>query len=113
MRHDPAAPYFPIYFIIWALLGLIGTLWIRSRPTPQEKKKWFDRFVIVMGIFIAGFTCFVAVLWKQYLIIPFVLVAGSVISILNIRNVRYCEECGKKSSSRTSSYCPHCGHYLK
>ena len=71
MKHDPAAPYFPIYLVVFVLLAITSTLWVHTRTTPQEKKKWFDRSVIVTGGFVVGFMCFVAVLWQQYFIIPF------------------------------------------
>jgi hypothetical protein len=86
MKPDPAATYFPYYFVIWALLGISSWLWIRSRQTPQEKKKWFDRFCIVIGMFVTGFICFTLVLWKQYFGIPIFLAAGVAITILNLRN---------------------------
>ena len=114
MKPDPAAPYFPLYFIGWAFLAVFTWLWIRSRPTAQEKKLWSDRMSIIGAVFVGGFMCFALALWKQYFAIPIVAGVVTLIAYLNVRNTFYCESCGKRSSSSQNSFadsfhCPHCG----
>jgi predicted RNA-binding Zn-ribbon protein involved in translation (DUF1610 family) len=116
MRIDPST-CFPYYFVVWALLGVFSWLWVRSRPTPQEKKKWSDRSSMISGVFVTGFICFILILREQYFAIPFFLAVGIVIVVLNRRNTFYCDACGKYSFTRnpfsSSFHCPHCGHRLR
>ena len=118
MKADPAAPYFPFYFVGWALLALFTWLWIRSRPTAQEKKLWWDRMSIIGAVFVGGFLCFTLALWKQYFAIPICAGFITLIAYLNVRNTFYCGSCGKRASSSQnwfadSFHCPHCGHKLR
>ena len=117
MKVDPAAPVFVAYFIVWAVLAIVSSLHIRSRQTPQEKKKWFDRWCLVSAAFATGSVCLILVLWKQYFGIPLFLAAGIGITILNLRNTFYCTSCGKRSRPQNwfanTFYCPHCGAQLK
>lgn len=119
MKPDPAAVYFPYYFGVWALLGLVSYGLINSQPTAQEKKKWSDRLSVIMGIFVVGFACFVMILWKQYAGIPIAIAAGIGIGYLTLHCTFYCDSCGKRSQSQnwfspqSEFHCPHCGHKLK
>ena len=118
MKADPAAPYFPIYFVGWALLAVFTWLWIHSRPTAEKKKLWWDRMSIMAAVFVGGFMCFALALSKQYIAIPICVGFAALIAYLNVRNTFYCESCGKRSSSSLhwfadSFHCPHCGHKLR
>jgi predicted RNA-binding Zn-ribbon protein involved in translation (DUF1610 family) len=117
MNSGPAVSYFPLYFAGWAFLAIFSWLWIRSRPTPQEKKLWSDRMSIIAAVFVTGFICFVLVLWRQYAAIPIAAASGALIAYLNVRNTFYCDACGKRSTSHIwftrSVHCPHCGHKLR
>ena len=118
MKPDPAAQYFPFYCAGCAILALSSWLWVRSRPTPQEKKLWSDRTSIIGDVFVVGFMCFFLVLWRQYIAVPIFIAFGVFIAYLNIRNMFYCDSCGKRSTSSygwstRSFHCPHCGHKLR
>ena len=116
MNPDPAAGYFPYYFAVWAMLAIFSWLWIRTRPTPCEKKRWSDRVTVLSSVFVTSFICFVLVLWKQYAAIPIFIAAGALIVFLNLRNSFYCDNCGKESQARSFSssfHCRHCGHKLR
>ena len=91
-------------------------------PFPEdtkEKKIWFDRPNIAMGVFVVGFACFDSSLWKQYAIIPFFVGCGAVIAYLNLRFTFFCDKCGKKSTSQkwfspnAAYHCPNCGKQLR
>jgi predicted RNA-binding Zn-ribbon protein involved in translation (DUF1610 family) len=115
MNPDPAAGHFPYYFAVWAMLAVFSWLWIRTRPTPREKKRWSDRVTVLGSVFVTGFI-FVLILWKQYAAIPIFIAVGALIGFLNLRNNFYCDDCGKRSQARSLSssfYCPHCGHQLR
>ena len=117
MKNDPDAILFIAFAIVWGILALGSTLHVRSRPTPQEKKKWFDRWAIAAGVIFIGVVILLLISWKQYLSIPvwMVLVAG--IIFLTIRNTYFCSTCDKRSRSNDwfgkSYHCPHCGHRLR
>ena len=116
MKPDPAGQYFPFYLVGWAFLAIFTWLWIRSRPTPQEKKLWSDRMAIIVAVFVTGFMSFVLVSWRQYSSIPIFVAFGALITYLNIRNTRYCESCGRRVRSLSwftrSAHCPYCGNKL-
>lgn len=117
IKEDPAAPCFLAYFIIGTILSVGSWLHIRSRPTPQGKKRWFDRWCIFNGIFVAGFMCLILVIWKHYVWIPLFLAAGLGITFLNLRHTYFCGSCGKRSESQKwfsdTFHCPHCGTQLR
>ena len=117
MKEDPAALMFSAYFIVWAVLVIASWVHVRSRSTPQEKKKWYDRWCIITGIVVTGWICLILLIWKQYIGIPLLLAGGIAITLLNLRNTFYCGSCGKQSHSQTWSsklfHCPHCGVQLK
>jgi hypothetical protein len=117
MTPDPVEPYVPIYLIGVAAIGIGSWVLIRSRATAKEKKKWADRAVIVSGVFVIGFSCFMLVMWKHYFWLPIAIGAGVLISYLNIRNTFYCDRCGKRSFCQIwfsdTFHCPHCGNKLR
>jgi DNA-directed RNA polymerase subunit RPC12/RpoP len=117
MKEDPAAPVFVAYFLIFAILAVGSWLHIRSRPTPHEKKRWFDRWCIIIGAFVTGSVCLILVIWERYIGIPLFIAAGIGITIMNLRNTYYCASCGKRSFSQNwfckTFHCPHCGTKLK
>jgi Na+/H+ antiporter NhaD/arsenite permease-like protein len=117
MKEDPASPMFLAYLVGWVVLAVGSWLHVRSRPTPQEKKRWSDRWCILAGIFVTVFMCLILVVWKQYVGIPIFLAAGIGITLLNLRNTYYCESCGKRSFAQNwfskTFHCPHCGTQLK
>ncbi len=117
MNEDPAALIFFAYFIIWAILAVGSWLHVRSRPNSQEKKKWFDRWCIIGGVFVTGSICLILVVWKEYLGIPLFFAVGVAITVLNVRNTYFCDACGKRAFSQNwfskAFYCPHCGTQLR
>ena len=118
MTPDPTAKYFPYYIAIWVALAVGSWLVIRSQPTPRDKKRWSDRVAIVAGVFVTGFICWFLILWKDYVGIPIFMGAGILITVLNVRNTFYCDNCGRRSLSQKwfssgSFFCPHCGHQLR
>lgn len=117
MKEDPPSPVFLAYVLCWVVLAVWSWLHIRSRPTPQEKKKWFDRWCIIVGAFVMGFMGLIAVMWKLYILMPLFLAVGVGIVTLNLRNTYFCGSCGKRAFSQNwfskTFHCPHCGERLK
>lgn len=117
MKTDSIALYFPYFMIVWAMFGLSTWLWIRSRPTADEKKLWHLRMTVSSGIVFALFVVFVLISWGQYfpllIVLPFIVL----ITYLNLRFTFFCGSCGKMSHSQqwfSSTYhCPECGNKLR
>ena len=119
MKENVTVPLLVFYFCGWVLIGLVSWVLIKSRSTPKEKKVWFDRMSVTMGIFVVGCMCLGAVLWKQYVIIPFFVGFGALTGYLNVRFTFFCDRCGKKSTSqnwfspKAAFHCPNCGNQLR
>jgi cytochrome bd-type quinol oxidase subunit 2 len=117
MKENSDGLIFLVYMILWGILAMWSWLHIRSRPTSQEKKKWFDRWCIIAGAFVVGVMCLILVMWKQYSGIPFVLAGGIGITMLNLRNTYYCGSCGKRAFLQNwfskAFHCPHCGERIR
>lgn len=90
---------------------------IRSQTSPEEKKKWFDRYAWLLGAFVAGTGG--AILVSQGNLIGSaltILILGTMVW-LRIRGSFFCGACGKFSATRNwfakEFRCPHCDNRLK
>jgi Na+/H+ antiporter NhaD/arsenite permease-like protein len=117
MKETPSFLFYAAYVVVLSILAFGSWLQLRSRPTPQEKKKVHDRWAIITGVFVTGFMCLILGMWKSYFGIPLLLAGGLGITFLNLRNTFYCTSCGKRSESKDWFFkifhCPHCGTQLK
>lgn len=117
MKWDPATPYFPYFAVAWLLLGGGSWLWMRSRPTVEEKRRWHLRVMVGSNVIFGLFATLVFISWGQFgpmlIVLPFL----ALITYLNLRFTFFCDSCGKMSRSQewfSSTYhCPHCGHKLR
>lgn len=101
---------FAIFFVVWILLG-IGS-WLFYRTASYETKKFSHPFmVIAFGIIFAGF-----VEWSSDGKVPlFFLAAIVLITVLNIRNIRFCPRCNATLYNQGFSrprFCSKCGANL-
>jgi hypothetical protein len=117
MNPDPAAPIFIVYIVIWIALAIGSTVHLRSLRNPKDKKKWVDRYTLIVGAFVIGTMCIISILWENYTIMPLFVIFGAVIVFLNLRCSFYCDSCSKRSRMQnpfaSTFHCPHCGHKLK
>jgi hypothetical protein len=107
----------PFFMVAWVALGIGSWLFIRSRPSVDEKRLWHRRITIGSGVLFGLFLAYTFVAWRQpfvmFIFLPFL----GLIIYLNLRFTFFCDACGKTSHSQqwfSSSYhCPSCGHKLR
>ena len=106
--------YFWIFFVFWAILGLGSFLFFQFYKNTKIKKKVLPVFVIFAGLIFMSFVVFMAgfsyeVLW---IMVP----AIALISFLNIRNTKFCDNCGKMIYNNNwfskQEFCSKCGMKL-
>ncbi len=116
-RPDPAASLFLPFMLAWVALGVASWLWIRSRPSVEEKRTWMRRLNVVSGVVFGAFLIVVFVLWRAYIGLLIFLPFLALIIYLRDRFTFICDQCGKTSQSMewfSSTYhCPKCGHKLR
>ena len=117
MKPDPMAPYFPVFMVTWIGLGIASWVWIRSRPSVDEKRLWYRRVTIAAGVIFGAFITFTLAQWHQPFALLILLPAIVPITFLNLRITFFCNACGKMTRSHNSFsatyYCPRCGHQLR
>lgn len=102
---------------IWLAICVTSWLHIRAQTSAGEKKKWFERYTMLMGAFIAGAGG--AVLISRGIVAgAFIMLAIiAALTFFKIRFSYFCEMCGKMSSTRPwqakDLNCPHCGSRLR
>jgi len=102
---------FPVFFVIWIALGILGLVYFNSDKSVAEKRRYFPRFVIGAGALFA-LVVFLMVPWGAGLLFaPFVVL----VTWMNLRMTRFCD-CGRVVVNQTwwrkMIYCPFCGKKL-
>ena len=106
-----------IFFALWLVLaGLTLASWLffwRNRDAQLKRKIWR------LGTAISGtiFVLFVLLAsWPHVQIVFFMLPVVALITWLNLRNTKFCDQCGATLFNHnwfsTIRYCPHCGATL-
>jgi hypothetical protein len=116
-RNDVTGALFLIYFVLWLLLGIGSTLYVRSRPTVALKRLWWRRsvigFAVFVWLFIAAFAASSGQVFGALIFAPFMVL----IAWLSIRSTYFCDSCGKRCRSanpiKKMAYCPYCGSKLE
>lgn len=106
-----------IYFAATVLMALVTFFHMRSLPSAASKRLWWKRYSIggpIAWLFLMVFV--VASTGSRNFVIPMIFLCVpfvALISWLNIRNTYFCENCGKRTTSRNPFvrlvYCPRCG----
>ena len=81
---------FPIFFVIWAILGVSSFCFFMFNNNATLKRKVLLPFGIGMGVLLLG--C-ISLLMPEALV--FMVHAVAVITYLNLRSTKFCENCGK------------------
>jgi len=106
-----ASDIFPLFFVIWAILGIGGAIFFYGNRDAALKRKIFPYFLLLIGIAFVGFT-----FYMQGQVPIFMIVAVVAVLILNFRMTRFCDACGQMVVSRalfvTPKYCQKCGAKL-
>jgi fatty acid desaturase len=112
MNTQNAQHVFPVFFVIWALLGVGGALFFYGNRDASLKRKLWPCFIVLVGLLFLGFT------WSLLgsIPLPFVVLIP-VIMFINIRMTRFCDSCGRTVVSRNlfapAKFCQGCGAELK
>ncbi len=110
MKND----YFQIFMVFWLTLGLVSFLFFHFNRNVKVKKIIFPVFVVIVGIIFGSFVGFMSDFSPQTLL--FMIPAVVVITILNIRNTQFCNNCGKTNYSKSAyskpKFCSSCGANL-
>lgn len=103
-----------VIFVIFILASIIINC---KQHTAEEKRRWFRRQAIIVGILFAITTTFMAGTWNKpfaMLVTCAIIYPATVLSTwLNIRRTFFCDACGKRFISQnpfsTVKFCPKCG----
>jgi hypothetical protein len=106
-----------VFFGTWVVLGVAGFLFFYLGRDAALKRRWFPRFVVLGGVLFVFFATTLSVLSSRspeglgvlVLVVPAVLL----ISWLNIKHTKFCDECGAMTINQnwfaSMRYCPRCG----
>ncbi|MBB4634250.1 zinc ribbon domain-containing protein [Longimicrobium terrae] len=98
---------FLTFAVVWLSLGIGGTLYIRSLPTAAEKRRAHRVLAVIAGVAFGAFAT-----WLFPPSAVFMLPAIVLITMLNLRNTRFCDQCGKMTQVQPFQrvdFCPRCG----
>jgi uncharacterized membrane protein YeiB len=105
---------FMIFFCTWIGLALCGFLAFSLNKNAQIKRKYFPIYVVGIGIAFIGFVHWMFPPEPRFLI---VYPAIALISFLNIKMTKFCDECGKTNFPRNAfsalKFCQKCGASLE
>ena len=104
---------FPIFFGTWVVLGIISFLLFFVSKNATLKRKLWPPFVIGIGILFAVFVYLMGFPIETFAIMGPAII---LITFLNLRNMKFCDSCGKSIMSQNPfsrmEYCPKCGAKL-
>ncbi|MBB4634249.1 zinc ribbon domain-containing protein [Longimicrobium terrae] len=98
---------FLTFAVVWLALGIGSTLYVRSRPTTPEKRRAHRIMAVGAGVAFGALTTWLFPS-SASLMLPVVVV----ITVLNLRNTRFCDHCGKMVHMRPferMDFCTRCG----
>jgi hypothetical protein len=105
---------FPVFFGLWAVLGVFSAGFFFLSRNAQLKRKVWRPFVVITSVL------FVAFVWamgvpSQFMVIAIPAVA--LITFLNLHTVQFCNSCGATIMSQNPlskpAFCSKCGAPLK
>ena|SRR5215208_4959208 len=83
---------FPIFFVVWAVLAVVGLFLFYVNKNAQFKRKYFPWYIILTGVL---FCSFILVMGFPVLVMFIVVPVIAIISYLNIKSIKFCDNCGK------------------
>lgn len=107
---------FSIFFGVWVAIGLISGAFFHFSRNAELKRRLWPPFIVGTSLLFLGFGAAMSRgqpsgFW--FTAIPVV----ALIAFLNIRNVRFCDGCGKQIRNTglfsRAEFCPKCGAKLK
>ena len=103
--------WFPIF---WITLGIVGFFLFFVSKNVEFKKKYYPWYVVLVGVVFASFIMMTGMpIFPLVIFLPVI----ALITYLNLRNVKFCDSCGKTIVNRAwfskVSYCSNCGAKLE
>lgn len=106
---------FPIFFGVWIVLGVFSAAFFFLNNNAALKRKVHPPFVIGIGVLFIIFGVLMGFGRDAFFFIVIV-PAVAVITILNLRNTKFCGSCGKTLISQNPftppKFCSKCGTSL-
>lgn len=102
---------FAFFFVCWIALGVGSWLYVRSRPGAAAKRRAHRVFTVVAGLIFTAFAT-----WTDPRAVIIVIPAVVLITWLNLRYTRFCDNCGKTITAQPFqkiAFCPRCGTALQ
>jgi hypothetical protein len=104
----------------WIVLGVAGFFLFYVGRDVAFKRKWFPRFIVLVGILFVLFSTTLMVLSSRSLgalgILVLVIPATALISYLNIKFTKFCDKCGVTIYAQNwfvpMRFCSKCGAEL-
>jgi hypothetical protein len=101
-----------VFIIIWILLSLFSSGFFFFNRNAALKRKLWPWFVTGVGVLFLGFVGF----FGGYRVLYFAGPAVALITLLNLRTVRFCDSCGRtiyKTFLSPPKFCSQCGAELR
>jgi hypothetical protein len=124
MNADPTVSIwglvFACFFATWVVLGLSGFYLFYVRSDVYFKRRWFPRYIVLVGVLFVLFSTALTALSAQSLgalgILVVLVPAAGLISWLNIKFTRFCDKCGatvyQQNWLAPMNFCSKCGAEL-
>ncbi|APW64292.1 zinc ribbon domain-containing protein [Paludisphaera borealis] len=108
------------FFGTWVVLGIGGFLVFYLGRDVAFKRKWFPRYILLVGVLFVLFSTTLMVLSSRSLgalgMLVFVIPATALISYLNIKFTYFCNQCGATLHNQNwlnpMRFCSKCGAEL-
>lgn len=103
---------FQIFFLVWIALGVGNWLFFWRCKNAPLKRKWFPRICIAASVLFWGFMILSGM---PILMALFVIPVITLIMVLNVKFIRFCDSCGctlYRTTFAPLKYCSGCGANL-
>ena len=105
---------FPVFVVIWVLMGFgLSAFLSLNRNAALKRKVWPIASVATGLVFIVFALTMGAPVSALVIMVPFV----GLITLLNLRAMKFCDRCGKTIRTRnvfsSTKFCPECGASLE
>jgi membrane protein CcdC involved in cytochrome C biogenesis len=104
---------FPIFFGVWVVLGIFSASFFFLNGNAALKRKVWPPFVVGTGLLFLFFIWLMGMQSEILFAAPFVII----ITLINIKSVKFCSSCGKTIMNHNPfappKYCSKCGAALE
>ena len=111
---------FACFIGTWIILGIVGVFLFYLSKNVAFKRKWFPRYVILVGILFVSFVTAITALsssshevWRM---LAFMLPVIMLITYMNVKLTKFCDKCGSTLFPQNwfapLRFCPKCGAEL-